>query len=603
MEQTELDGVRAWGVDPGDEECFAALVFRGGAADEGLPTSGRTHLVEHLAMFGVGPTSHRSNAWVDDRRCCFHATGTPEEVGAFLTAVSTSLHALPLERLEDELRVLRVEEGRHGTTLFERLLHHRFGARGPGLGWFRDFGLDDPEPEELQAFARERFVAENAALWFAGPAPVGVELGLPSGTRLAPLVVEPLARQELPAHLPDGTGGVVVASLPERSMAMVVTLAVAEERARTLLREELGTSYAVASSYDPLDARVAHTLLQADCLDAEGGRCRDRLLGVIERLAAEGFTPEEHATHVEAAETAAREASGVREAVLAVDDHLLEERSPSREEVVERVRALDADAIRDAARELAESAIVIVPDGTPMPKAGRLKRWGAWNTEPVVGGEEFLRARARLRRPAGRLLLAEDGLTLEDDEGVFTILFAELAIALREPEGVLELTSHEEVEIRVGPDAWEDGPRLMEALLARIPAELVRDSPLLVRTRRVEAAVEEMRTARLVGQEVRTLAGVLDDTEEVAWVERAQRKLKFGLLAATSRRLLFLYEEDVRQWSFGEVGAVSGHLGKLTAVLGEDTITIESGRARLAELEERLTALATADEREPGELF
>ena len=86
-----------------------ALVFRSGRADETLKSGGISHLVEHLAIHPFEALPYAINGFVDDTRTVFHATGTPAEVATFLNGIASNLANLPVDRLEDEMRVLRVE--------------------------------------------------------------------------------------------------------------------------------------------------------------------------------------------------------------------------------------------------------------------------------------------------------------------------------------------------------------------------------------------------------------------------------------------------------------------------------------------------------------
>jgi len=606
LQETEISGLKAWGADPDATECFAMLVFRGGLADETLTTSGRTHLAEHLAMFGIGRTRYSRNAYVADRRCAFHATGTPEEVGSFLTAIAAALHTLPLDRFDDELNVLRLEEAHVGVSFHDHLMRFRFGPRGPGLSWYRAFGLDTVRPDELQAFAAERFVAENAALWFSGPAPVGVEIDLPRGRRLPPPTADPIGRLELPAYVESGTGGVAVASLPPRSIAMSFTLEIARRRAHDRLREELGAAYGVNAEYFAVDSRRAHTLLVADCLDEQAARSRDTLLDVIERLAADGFTPEEHADHLRGAQQWADRAEWTSDADAAVDDELLEESSPSRAEIVAGIESLTDETVTEAARALAENAIVVVPEGVAMPKGGRLRRWGSWTIPPITG-ERFARARVRLQRPDGTIELGDDGLTLREDGEQSTARFAEVVIVLRMPRDALDLIAADLGDLRVDPALWDGGERLIAAVEERVAPELFVTSPLLARTEAVEEAVQAMQHQRLVGVETAALPELLLDGEELALVERAEVALKVGLLALTSVRLLFLYGDgddmDVREVPLARVERAEAEKDQLRLQTDEEELRYKLPEERIALFERHIAEHVAATARAPGALF
>src|SRR4051794_32605369 len=145
----------------------ASIMFRVGRADEPLPRFGTTHLVEHLAMFGVGELDHPANAMVDDTRTAFYASGEPHEVASFLEKVVAALSALPLDRLELEKQVLEAES-MTPPPVSVRMLTARYGARGYGVAQFRELGLRTATAETITSWARQRFTAGNAVIWAAG---------------------------------------------------------------------------------------------------------------------------------------------------------------------------------------------------------------------------------------------------------------------------------------------------------------------------------------------------------------------------------------------------------------------------------------------------
>jgi hypothetical protein len=118
----EIDGVRVRWASSGsvDGPFRACLLFRVGRADETLATGGITHLIEHLALFGVGRPCYGFNGCVEPGRTSFVVSGDEAEVSDHLAAVTTALGRLPFERLATEVRVLRTEaagRGRESSTI------------------------------------------------------------------------------------------------------------------------------------------------------------------------------------------------------------------------------------------------------------------------------------------------------------------------------------------------------------------------------------------------------------------------------------------------------------------------------------------------------
>jgi len=212
----------------------------------------------------------------------FHAHGTLEEVSGFLEAVAGHLRDLPLDRLEHEKRILRTEADGRAPGIGGRLLALRFGATGYGLVAHGELGVDWLDEGRVRAWAQERFVTAGAAVWLSAEPPEDFAIELHDGSPPGPPPVEPLSGLRWPAHLADGTGGVALALFAERSTAVNLAGAVAVDRAHDRLREGAGRSYGVGGAYEPLDARRAHLVFNADCQDRDGARVRHELRAVDE---------------------------------------------------------------------------------------------------------------------------------------------------------------------------------------------------------------------------------------------------------------------------------------------------------------------------------
>jgi hypothetical protein len=82
----EIDGVRFVHVNrPGPTRL--SLMFRGGMADETLPTRGLAHLAEHLTLHRLFHGDIHHNGYVDGLTTVFFTTGTPDDARAFLDHV------------------------------------------------------------------------------------------------------------------------------------------------------------------------------------------------------------------------------------------------------------------------------------------------------------------------------------------------------------------------------------------------------------------------------------------------------------------------------------------------------------------------------------
>jgi zinc protease len=86
---------------------MADLSFRSGRSDEPFTQAGISHLIEHLAMYGIGRVPYPANAYVDHMRTAFHASASDDELVRHFGALTGQFAALPLARLADEARILR----------------------------------------------------------------------------------------------------------------------------------------------------------------------------------------------------------------------------------------------------------------------------------------------------------------------------------------------------------------------------------------------------------------------------------------------------------------------------------------------------------------
>src|SRR5258708_13380915 len=132
LHRDEVGGVPVFWTQV-DGPLTVALTFRVGWVDEPLATRGITHIVEHLAMAELGQPEYQCNAFVDLNRVTFHASGSEDQVGDFLSRVTTTLCRLPIVRLDAERRVLRSEEASRDYGSLALHLSLRYAPRSSGL--------------------------------------------------------------------------------------------------------------------------------------------------------------------------------------------------------------------------------------------------------------------------------------------------------------------------------------------------------------------------------------------------------------------------------------------------------------------------------------
>lgn len=290
MTRTKIDGMTTISADI-DGPYIGSLMFRVGRIDERIATSGLTHLVEHLAIYALGPIDVVHNAFVDAMRTVFWARGARDEVIAFLSAVASSLQALPLDRLDAERRVLRAEGEQRSSSIHTRMMALRYGHRGPGLLDVEEFGLANADPFALRAWGRYQFVRENAVAVFSGDPPKDSVMALPHGDRRPVPTVDAIRHTPVLVRL-EGDG-IAVGMVTRRTTAAVASLMIAARRLQGRLRRDEGLVYDVDTHYEPLGPDLAQMSIflraEADLLQ----RVAQAMADVMSNLAASGPAQDE----------------------------------------------------------------------------------------------------------------------------------------------------------------------------------------------------------------------------------------------------------------------------------------------------------------------
>lgn len=464
---TEVDGVPvAWVDAPGPMR--AHLSLRAGWADEVLPTRGWTHLAEHLALSGVGRPGEHSNGHTGVTLTSFHVEGRPEEVVDWLSTVTGALSDLPLARLDAELGVLRAEEQRRGGSSYDGILSWRYGARDYGLSALAELGLSvRPDEEALRHFARTRAAAGNAVLWLSGPPPAGMRLHLGEGPHLAP----PDPYRTVAGDLPAWTGGedhqVTALAVVRRGWQAGALRHVVERRLVDVLRVGLAVAYSPSAVYDPMTADAGWLMLHTDLV---GGRQsegvgpflrllhdlggQDEAAGAVTEAEVESFRAQVRRSHDDPY-------AWVGEVASAATDRLLRRaRTPGEagDVTVEQVRA--------AAREAAASLFAAVPRGLGTYRA-------PWSEAQATTVRRVHGAEHRALGSAETIARSVEGLSLVQEDAVWTVRRDSVAGVLRWPDGGRVLVGDDGVRVRVEPSLWEGGTALVEHVDAVFPAGVV----------------------------------------------------------------------------------------------------------------------------------
>ena len=270
----------------------AGLIFRSGWADEHIPTRGIGHLVEHLALSGLGRRPFDFNGYVDAIHTGFTLTGSRTDAREFFRTVTHAIHNLPVERLDDERRILSVEsEGRPGSA-YDQLLFRRFGAQGLGLNYVREFGLQGLGAGDLAPWALSQYTRGNAVLWMTSPPPLDLEFELPTGPRREFPVWEQVSPQGQTHFVRDGAGVAVQMFVPRTTLSGFADFVV-QRRLWDRLRIREAVSYGLSTSIEYYSPDTSIWTIAVDGDQESQAQVEENLLDVLRELASDGANHDE----------------------------------------------------------------------------------------------------------------------------------------------------------------------------------------------------------------------------------------------------------------------------------------------------------------------
>ena len=466
----EIDGVRAVWVDaPGPLR--AGLSLRVGVADETLPQRGITHLLEHLALFGIGRPGDHSNGQVNASLAMFMTVGD-DQVVPFFDQVTRQFHDLPLARLDDERRVMQAEGARRGSAMADDLLVWRYGAQDYGLLAFDEFGLRSIDGDALAAWAARYATRQNAVLWLSGPPPAGLRLHLPDGqAHPAPDLTRSILPR-FPAWLRGPDDGAVLQAVVERGWAIPALAHILRTRLVDELRVRRAVAYSPNVDYSPVTGTHGWLMVGTD---AVAGRQTEAIRPFLNALRQLGDPDDEHAVTeadlVHWHETRARDESEPGAALgiaVAAAWELVHGKQPdSAEDRQHQAGAITVEGVAAAARQAFGSVLAQVPSrlgpaGDPWTEAP------ACLAEPL-SGNEFPATQADHDEV---LVLAPAGLTLRQGERRATVPVASTAAVLTWEDGRRTLIGADATRITVEPNLIRDGDRLSRLVDEQWPAAL-----------------------------------------------------------------------------------------------------------------------------------
>jgi hypothetical protein len=460
IERVLVDGIPVFVVD-GPPPARCGLMFRVGRADETLPRAGISHLVEHLALFGIGDVHHTFNGFVDGLRTVFHAEGTEAECVEFLRAVTGSLGNLPSARVARERDILSAEAAGRGTGLFEELLVYRFGPRGLGMLAYPEFGLRWLDVDTVNWWRARAYHRDNAAAWVCGVDPSLLILDLPAGARPAPPAIAPV-ETGLPAWFTPQARGVGVSMLASRGPALSAALRIAQRRLQKRLRNEMAVVYHVDVAAQLLDGESVHVAVVCDPLGDNAHEARAAVEAELCVLAEAGPTEEDMDIDRRAGDRAA-----LRPDTLALSladtfghDELLGVTDRSAEVALREAREVTAESVAAAIHAALGSALWAAPGSSPPRNARPVAAWS-----PAALDGRTLAPAPDLGIPGARLIMSDAGIsTLTPQGNAVTVRYDGCAAVLAWGDGARTMYGDDGFILHVKPWEWADGKVASEVI-------------------------------------------------------------------------------------------------------------------------------------------
>ena len=448
--------------------CVAGLGFRVGRTDEPLARSGLTHLVEHLALSGLGDQLYEYDAWTGGTTTWFAFSGEPGELGGFLAAVEANLANLPLDRLATEVNVVRAEAARQPMSVLGRSLLYRFGTTGWGTIDLTQYGLNGVTPEQVRDWAAQWFVAGNAVLWSTVEPPAGaLSSALPAGPRRPERDAIPLPTRSWPAWVGHREALTAATYLTPRTDEAAAAMAILQARLRSVLRDRDGACYEVALHVEALDAFTGHVAITAD---GPPGAVLDALDRVTDDVATAGPTAAEIDRQLALARRRLNDPTAVPGFLTALANaRLCGWDLPEPDEALLRLEGLAPVDFAALVTKAAETALYLVPLGTPVP-ASMARPIPRIDAEAVVGRALHP---TRRRHADEALVVGPAGISEVSGAGCTTVRADQATAALSWANGARMLIGPDGSSVRVDPHDWKDSAKAVALLDRALPPAVV----------------------------------------------------------------------------------------------------------------------------------
>ena len=520
------------------------LGFRVGHVDEPLPLRGVSHLIEHLVLSPLGEPAFSLNGRVSAAMTTFEADGTREEALGFVRGLTRRLADLPLDRLEEEKRVLAVEDMGYSPSAGAWMLNMRFGGDTYGRSVQRQIGLRALKGEALAAWRDEWFTRGNLAIWMTGEPPDSLGIELPDGPRRPLPEHRALPQLTLPALSFDGRHEVRLGLVGPESDAFRAAIAIGNRRLYADLCLARGIVYDIDADYEPVGANDVHATLSIGCRAAEAPTVLDALTQTFDDLEANGPADAE----LEHERELVRRTCLDFQAPLAELDGVLRDELHGRplesnSEWLASVEALTADDCARALTAAWPTALIEVPDSVPEPPAGFSRYAATVPPLPRPAGPAFAE-KAHADCPSGpcEIVVGDGHLFMQPGDGSerWTARWEDVRAVDAQAGAIRVVITRDDRRLEISEWAYENGSALVDALRDRIQESLWIEPSPSVRDLDAAALRDLTKPERVLSELEDVAAGVVDGSSVLALAYAAPAHgTKPALVAVTDRHLTY----------------------------------------------------------------
>jgi hypothetical protein len=464
LRATEVDGVPVYWV-PGERRMRASLWFRAGLADESLPTHGWLHLLEHLALHNRDSLRVPVNGHVGMLHTSFDVEGEPEDIAAFLQDVCRWLTAPDFGDLEHERRVLRAESATRASGSVALHMLWRYGAQGPGLVGYDEYGLHTADADRLRWLAARAYSRGNAVLALTGPPPAGLRLPLNDGARWPVNVATP-CEQPLPAGFNGPHGSVALSGVVPRSSAATAMLRALRRGLEGGFRHGAGVGYSGWSSYELVDADHAMLTAGMDILPEARSTVVSEAMSVLRRLRDRGLDPAELRDDLDQELRHIRTEPAEHWLPLMAAREVLLGRPPAdRDRLAAEAEAVTVDDVRRAALTMWDSLLLSDdPEGSGDSQLSWLT--GSPPSRAAASGQRFKPVGSPVTKAT--LVVGNSAAHLETSVGEASASYDDLSALIAFPDGGRQLIRRDGYQLRIEPSLWKGGQQAVAIIDASV---------------------------------------------------------------------------------------------------------------------------------------